>query len=1058
MRKLSLALIGLYSGILSAFSQSSTDSSAYKSRKLRPSEINFVTGYIQKCFVSFLFLLLFFYNSRAQPIKNFSSKSYGVNEGLLSRLVLDMVEDGNGFLWISTGAGLQRFDGNNFETISAQEGLPQTSNLSFFKLNNGNLWLRYEDGISTYNSVTNKFRLLFGTSKKYQNSSQLIQISSHAYPFVVPFVPFAEIKDEVWCWDELQKKFIAINEFSGKITDSLIVPYILQPTSYRYKKGNDSTVFFEAAHGDIVQINFITKQIKYIYRFNPNSIIKNYTQINYIPISNKELILTTDRAIYKINIVTGASILLCHYPILFSAHVFTTSLTHLHDSLFALSLNKDLFILNAVNGKISYLMADDQNNPFVKTDINKCIIDQYSHLWVISDRDGIKKINFNNLSIKYWGIGKLQENFNRCIYPDKKSNLIITGSLFNGFAVFDTSQNLLKHFKLKFGEQTSCILKIQPYKYLLFTDGDPGVYLLNGKNLQLTILNKKFTKSFIPHEVTHFTYVQSFTDTTAALFCSHSLYIIHYSTTNIEFTRIPLQEDYSGAFINHKKQLWLTDAGKYFILTGEKFERVNIFYLPEKIITKCIVEDNKKNIWIGTEKGLYKLNGETKAIIRIYREKDGLANDSIYSVINDNKGNLWCGTNKGISCIYTNDKIINLYESDGLQSEEFNTNSCAKAPDGELFFGGINGVNSFYPESMKDLAPEPKILMTNIKVMDTNLVSTTASWNLQQITLSYTQNVLSFYFAALSRFSSDVYNYEYKMNGIDKEWINGGNHGYARYVLPPGKYVFEYTGTGNKLEKNLHYKYISISITPPFWRTIWFIILIALCAIVIVIAVVKFYYKRIHKKKLHQIEIQQTLQHERERISRDLHDNIGAYTTVLMASTEQLKQQTDEPVLQQSAQTVSDNAQNIIASLKETIWVLNNDAITFTDFIDRFKLYAKKMIQNYPDVQIKFKEKFDTDFVLSPAEALHLFRIMQEALQNALKHAKPENISISAEVNKVIRFSIKDNGNGFDTNIINNGNGLNNMKYRAKEAGYLLNIFSSKAGTEIILHKITHLQ
>lgn len=1004
--------------------------------------------FIYSCISFFIFYL----QVNAQPIKKFSSKSYGINEGLLSGFVRDIVEDDNDFLWISN-AGLQRFDGNNFETIPAQEGLPLTNHISFFKLSNGNIWLRYEDGISAYNSVTNKFRVIFSNAdKSIRGSSYSLEIRRSSYSREIPFVsfvPFVEIKDKVWGWNALQKKFISINKFSGKIADSLIIANNLQPTSYRYKKGNDNTVFFEAVGGNIVQIDFITKQIKYVYLSEPNFIIKDYT-----PVSNTELILTTDKAVYKNNIVTGITTLLCHYPPLVSKHVFTTSITHLRDSLFALSLNKDLFILNAGNGKITYRMVDEQNHPFVETGyINKCVTDRYNHLWVISDSEELKKINFNSLNIKYYGAGKLQENFNRCIYPDKKSNLIITGSLFNGFLFFDTLQNLRKHFKLKFGEQTSCILKILPYKYLLFTNGDPGVYLLNGKDLQLTILNKSFTRYFIPHEVTHFTYVQPLSDTTAALFCSHALYIIHYSLSNIEFTRIPIQKNYSSAFIDHKKQLWLAEAGKYSISTGKKFEYEKIFYLPEKIIAKCFFEQNEKIIWIGTEKGLYKLNSETYAIMRIYTKKDGLANDSIYSVISDDKGSLWCGTNKGISCIYTNGKILNLYVSDDLQSEEFNTNSCAKSADGELFFGGINGVNSFFPERMKGLDQEPKILITNIKVMDTNWVSNASPWNVQQMTLPYTQNVLSFYFAALSRFSTDVYNYKYKMDGIDKEWINSGNHGYARYILPPGKYIFEYTATGNEAEKKLPHKYISITITPPFWQTIWFIMLIAICAIIIVIKIVKFYYKRIHQEKLHQMEIQQTLQNERERISRDLHDNIGAYTTVLMASTEQLKLQIAEPAIQQSLQTVSDNAKNIIGSLRETIWVLNNDAITITDFIDRFKLYAKKMLQNYPDVHIIFKEQLDKNCVLSPEEALHLFRIMQEALQNALKYAKPENISISVISDETIHFSLKDNGKGFDANIINNGNGLNNMKHRAKEAGYLINIFSNEEGTEVALQK-----
>jgi len=192
---------------------------------------------------------------------------------------------------------------------------------------------------------------------------------------------------------------------------------------------------------------------------------------------------------------------------------------------------------------------------------------------------------------------------------------------------------------------------------------------------------------------------------------------------------------------------------------------------------------------------------------------------------------------------------------------------------------------------------------------------------------------------------------------------------------------------------------------------------------------------------------------ERKRISRDLHDNIGAYATVLMANTEQLKKQASGETMQKSAENVSHNAQNIMGSLQETIWVLNNDVITITDFMDRYKMYSKKMLQQFPDIQIRFKEQIDQDVELSPAEALHVFRIMQEALQNTLKHAKADNIIVTAKCNETVSISIKDNGKGFDETRNKNGNGLLNMQHRAKEAGYHISILSDSTGTEITLEK-----
>ncbi len=997
---------------------------------------------------SVLLSLLIFLNSEAQQVKKFTSKSYSISEGLLEGSIKGMAEDGNGFLWISTGAGLQRFDGTNFETIHTQPGLPQITHITFFKLNNGNIWLRHENGISAYNYNTNKFQIIFTNTNNEATSS----LSSSS--FIIPLVPFAEINNEVWCWNESEKKFVSVNKFSGKIINSFIIPYKLQPTFYRFKKGNDNSVFYDAAENNIVQIDFIAKRIRYVY--HANALIKNFTIINYTPLNNNNLLLTTNKGIYKANIETEVTTFLCPYPATNSKQILARSLTYLHDSLYALTLNNELFILNSINGKVVYQMVDEENQPFIsKGYINKCISDSYNHLWILSDKEGLKKINFNNLGIKYYGTGKPPENFTKCIYPDKKSNLIIVGTLFNGINLFDTSQHLIKHFELSFREQTSCVLKIKSDKYLLFTNGDPGVYLLNSKNLQLTSL-KKFANSFIPHEVTYFTYLQQLTDTTAALYCNSSIYFINYSSDSIKFTRINLSQGFTSAFIDHAQRLWLAQPEKYTLLSGKNFEKEYNFYLPQKIITKCFFEDNKNNLWIGTEKGVYKLNNESGGIIHIYNNtKDGIGNDSIYSITNDNKGNIWCGTNKGVTGIYTNNNIINLYEEDGLSADHFNLNSCAKAYDGELFFGGINGVNSFYPENIKRLAREPQILMTDIKVMNRSINTDSASWNLQHITLPYTNNVLSFYFSVFSKYDPGIYNYQYKMNGIDKEWVSVGNRGYARYVLPPGKYNFEYTAAGNELIKNIQHKYISITITPPFWKTIWFIAIMVICTIAIIIAIINLYTKQINRKKLRQLEIQRTVQLERERISRDLHDNIGAYATVLLASAEKLNNKSLQPETQKDVENVSENAKNIMSSLKETIWVLNNDAITITDFIDRFKLYAKKISSNFPNIHTNFKEELNKNFELSPVEALHLFRIMQEALQNAFKHANPQQITISIESNATLHISIKDDGKGFNATHITEGNGLYNMQHRAKEAGYMFNILSNDEGTEIVLKKNT---
>ncbi|MEJ7611908.1 MAG: histidine kinase [Ferruginibacter sp.] len=216
---------------------------------------------------------------------------------------------------------------------------------------------------------------------------------------------------------------------------------------------------------------------------------------------------------------------------------------------------------------------------------------------------------------------------------------------------------------------------------------------------------------------------------------------------------------------------------------------------------------------------------------------------------------------------------------------------------------------------------------------------------------------------------------------------------------------------------------------------------------------IKLLTMQAEQKQAEALAVRSAEENERKRISRDLHDNIGAYATVLLANTEQLRKHAATADVKQAVKAVSENAGHIMGSLQETIWVLNNDLIKVTDFIDRFKLYARKMMESYKAVNIIFEEMIMNDIILSPAEAFNIFRILQEALQNVLKHSGSQNITVTVLSNNTFIVSILDDGKGFNTKELSSGNGLYNMQYRAKEAGYTFTISSVPGETAVLLQK-----
>ncbi|MGG9962084.1 ATP-binding protein [Ferruginibacter sp. SUN106] len=191
---------------------------------------------------------------------------------------------------------------------------------------------------------------------------------------------------------------------------------------------------------------------------------------------------------------------------------------------------------------------------------------------------------------------------------------------------------------------------------------------------------------------------------------------------------------------------------------------------------------------------------------------------------------------------------------------------------------------------------------------------------------------------------------------------------------------------------------------------------------------------------------------ERKRIATDLHDNIGAYASAIRADVEKISNNGFEKN-NHALNNLQQHSQEIINSLRDTIWVLNKENITITGISDRIKNYINKLQPTYDTIQLEIKEEICNDVRLSSQHALNIFRIIQEAIHNALKHSGATQIAVTINSKESILISITDNGKGIATDIAAGGNGMSNMKARAKQTGMELLISSAKnQGTVLELH------
>jgi signal transduction histidine kinase len=511
------------------------------------------------------------------------------------------------------------------------------------------------------------------------------------------------------------------------------------------------------------------------------------------------------------------------------------------------------------------------------------------------------------------------------------------------------------------------------------------------------------------------------------------------------------------AFIDRKGTFWIgTKNGVYYIENGN----TRMVALPEMIQVKTMNEDTKGNIWVGTLEGIYVIGANKKFKLR-YNEKNGLSNGFIYGILRDGD-DMWFSHNKGLSVYNTaTNKFRHYTKEDGLQSNEFNTGAYFKAEDGTLFFGGINGTNGFRPEEIKDNPHVPKVVITNIKLFDKDLKTDVAYWNLREVALPYKQNSLTFEFSGLEFTNSAQNQYAYIMEGLDEKWNYSGKTRFARYpALPPGTYYFKVKASNNDGIWQETPTVVKVVIVPPFWQTWWFRTLCVLLLIVVITVILNSIQKQRNRAQLRAIELQQKIQMERERISRDLHDNVGTQLSLISNNIEwvehPLKALSEQEKLEK-LHYVNTMARDIIATLRETIWALNKEQISLEEFSDKLKAFVHKQMAMYPQIALKFSERFVGELTLGPSEALNLFRICQEAIANALKYAGAVELTIDiANTEDKYEATITDNGRGFDVNSVDPlvQNGLENMKYRSADIGCELAINSIIGkGTTIVITK-----
>lgn len=515
--------------------------------------------------------------------------------------------------------------------------------------------------------------------------------------------------------------------------------------------------------------------------------------------------------------------------------------------------------------------------------------------------------------------------------------------------------------------------------------------------------------------------------------------------------------------LDQNQQLWMGSANGGLCRMNLEGEQIECYMHqkgnPRSISNNLVLstfEDSQGRIWACTAGGLnlWQKDGS----FRQFTKQEGLPNEVVYGMLEDTLGNLWISTNGGLCRMHQQDGTWHFQQytvDDGLQGNEFNQYSFLALRDGQLCFGGPQGLNCFQPERVQPSDYLPPLALTNFLLFNEpqepqNNPLLESIINLQpSLTLAHHQNYLGFEFAALGFQQASNQQYAYRLLGLETQWVQAGNRRFASYPnLAPGKYTFQVKAANHDGVWSEWPKSIDLWVRAPWWQR-WWALLIWISLILLAI----WSLVRLRENTVRRIERAKTQEREafRKRTAQDFHDEAGNRITKLSLLTEVAKRQAmaTSPILDQ----LEENTQALRTSMRDFIWVLDP---TQDQLADMYLRLIETGNQLFEHSTARFQASpYPTELApisLNGQQRRHLLMIFQEAMNNTVKYAQAKNAHLSIEVeSQRCQIVFFDDGRGIDPGK-KQGYGLQNMRERAQKMGGALHLSSRpEAGTRISL-------
>lgn len=840
-----------------------------------------------------LYSILIAVNSFGQS-SNIEFDHYTTKDGLSNGYINSILHDSEGFIWIGTANGLNRFDGISFKTYyfntKDTTSIPGSGVNSIVEDSLKNIWVMTSNGLCVYDRMKDNF------------SRKTVLVNGKKLSDYYLYTCLIDSKGYLW--------ISAANQgvFSFKIYNNpQISNTIIYAERFDLEEDDVDRIYkknvFSILEDNIgkIWITSFSSQLFYLDREKNKFITQpiNHTEANKFSNKRKGMFEDGDGDFF-ITIEDCGLLEWDRKTNNFSLHKPDGQNSGPKGKvLFAMGEDEDgliwigdrdeegVSIFNKKTGKFTYCQSDPGDPYSLNTNKINCIYrDHAGSMWVGSitglNKYSPGKSKFNRYFSNSNQPDKLSFNNTLC-FAEGENGTIWIGTDGGGLNKLDRKSDKFTYFVNDPDNPNS----LSSNSIISICEDHEGILWMGTFHGGLSRMKNGKFKTYLPglsdpHSISNRNIWYVFEDSKQnlwvatlnsglELFDRKAERFYHFTNKSGDSTSL-CNNSINGLFEDSKQNLYITsnsgvsviDLNAYDFLKTPDLKFRTLLHLDDSssLITSntdCIKEDHDGNLWFGTVgSGIYKLDVKSGKFTN-YSTTDGLPGNSITSILIDSDNKLWLATDKGLAKFNPETKEIVVFDpKDGLQN--MNLKSWAvKTKDGEMFFGGPYGFNSFYPDRIKYNQNKniPPVVITGLKIFN-NLVEINEQFDkgillpnaineTNELVLTHSQNFFTFEFVALDYTTPEKNEYAYMMEGFDKEWVLCGTKREASYTnLDPGKYTFRVKASNNDGLWNEIGTSIRVIILPPWWETWWFRLMMGFTVITVIMSI---YYWRIRQFK-----------------------------------------------------------------------------------------------------------------------------------------------------------------------------------------------------------------